>query len=448
VTEASASSSDSAGLAQSTHREPSEAIGDEPPEFTEADVAGLRPARESWSEESLHSRFVDVSVLMEAEEATIGRPSTGSFVTVPPIGGRIVLWFQGGLPLHEVERRATAELGEWVDVLAFIDDLSQEGILANAVEQLSNVARVKRRHRSWPSRSARLLFTPVARVFYAACACWSVVLLLADPEVRPNAESPWVFPDPFLSLLFAFICYLALTVVHEAWHWLSCLARGLPVKFRVSQRGLILVMETDVSAVMTLPRGERYIVYMSGMCVDVVILATCLSLIYGSQRGLVVLPPMLIRTLALAAWIKCYQLVIQFAVFLRTDLYAAMATCLRTHSLAAATSLYLRLRVFGANHSAADKWQGVSDRDRVVAQKFAIAYVMGATLLVLYWCAFVLPSVAIIVTWTFGGIAQAKFLSIDQIEGWAVLAMVAMDILLPVVLSRRERRLRRLGRLT
>jgi hypothetical protein len=152
-----------------------------------------------------------------------------------------------------------------------------------------------------PSRGALQEPAKLRPSSYGAAALAALVLLVANPQLRPTFEHLFFLGDPILSIL----CYapigLALGAAHEAWHWLAGRAIGVSATFRVSYRGVFLVFETDLTQIVATPRRRRYGPYFAGMAFDVSVLALALVSRLLYQRGLLGLPDVLYRLLGTIA---------------------------------------------------------------------------------------------------------------------------------------------------
>lgn len=77
-------------------------------------------------------------------------------------------------------------------------------------------------------------------------------------------------------MVFNIIAILVLTfcsvLIHEFGHILAMRAQNLSTKLNVGHRLFLLVLESDISTVWKLPSKERNVIYIAGLCFDMVIL--------------------------------------------------------------------------------------------------------------------------------------------------------------------------------
>ena len=75
-------------------------------------------------------------------------------------------------------------------------------------------------------------------------------------------------PNPMVAWLVLYAIGVLTIVWHEGWHWLAARAAGVPARFRISQRGMFLVAETDLTLLLTLPRRRRYAPLLAGPAIE------------------------------------------------------------------------------------------------------------------------------------------------------------------------------------
>jgi hypothetical protein len=178
-------------------------------------------------------------------------------------------------------------------------------------------------------RAARRLFGPAAWAFYSGSALACALVFAFSASLRPTWRDAWFLEDPILSVLAYWPVSYALAALHEAWHWLAGRAVGAPARFRISNRGVYLVFETDLTHLVALPRRRRYGPFLAGMAIDTVVLAAALGLRLLDSEGAVRLPRLLDDLLGAAVLYQLLGIVWQWAaLFMRNDGYAVLANAL------------------------------------------------------------------------------------------------------------------------
>ncbi|MFB4294260.1 hypothetical protein ACBI99_41940 [Nonomuraea sp. ATR24] len=339
-----------------------------------------------------------LSLVEEGDEVLVGDPETGTFVAIPAVGGVVIAALRDGASVEEAARRAEEFAGEPVDVPSFVETLRELGFLDEGERVPVATAPVQGRRwlRGVPAWVARPLFGRVAWTVYALAAVFDLTVLVLVPSLRPApAQDAFVLDDVGLSAVLLYAFQLGLVAVHECWHWLAARSLDIPARFGLDRRMAFLVFETDLSQLWSVPRRQRYGPLLAGLAIDAVMLAVLLA------GQLVVTSPLL------AAWafVLLFQIAWQCMVFLRTDLYAVLATRLGCKDLWRVKSLMLR-RAFGRLSAEQEAELAAADPNDVRAGRWFRWVWLGGLLVVAVWLAyFVLPVVTGLLAWTAGEVA-------------------------------------------
>ena len=333
-----------------------------------------------------------------------------------------------------------------VDVEDFLATLEEAGILV--YEESPALSGEVRWVSGVPSWLARPLFGKVAWSCYALAFVFVMVAFAAEPALRPSFEDYLFLPDPLLSILCAYAISMVIMIVHESWHWLAGRAIDVPARFRISYRGIFLAAETDLSLLLTRPRRQRYGPMLAGPAFDISLLALATGLCWAYYGLGLPLPDVLARLLGALILMIVANLVLQCAVFLRTDLYAVLACVLHCDNLYKVSWLTMKSRLLRMTAEESAELESASKRDRSVAQWFSILYFLGMLSVFWFLLNYLLPGAVGGFTWMFGNILSLSTGSLAFWESVAVALLSAASILGPLPLALRERRLRRLGRLS
>jgi hypothetical protein len=387
-----------------------------------------------------------LSLVAEGDEVLVGNPATATFVAVPAVGGVVLSALAAGCSVAEAAAAALQHSQVEVDVEDFLATLEEAGILvyeggaalSGEVRWVSGV----------PSWLVRPLFGKVAWSCYALAFVFVVVALAAEPALRPSFEDYLFLPDPLLSILCAYAMSVVIMIVHESWHWLAGRAIDVPARFRFSYRGVFLAAETDLSLLLTRPRRQRYGPMLAGPAFDISLLALAVGLRWAYFALGLPLPDVLARMFSALTLMIVANLVLQCAVFLRTDLYAVLACALRCDNLYRTSWLTMKKRLLPMTAEETAELESASTRDRSVAQWFSVLYLVGMLGVFWFLLTYILPAAG---GWFFWVVRDILSLSTGSLAFWeaaAVALLIASSTLAPVPLALRERRLRRMGRLS
>jgi hypothetical protein len=410
-------------------------------------------------------RLRPLSLVEEGDKVLVGDPETGTFITVPTVGGVVLRALQGGASIAQAAREAEQLVGEPVDVAAFVATLDGLGFVAPAAEQSEDGAPVEAerlpkrtapiQQRRWlhgirPER-ARPLFGRVAWIVYGAAAVWSTVLLTVFSDVlwpRP-AEDAFVFSDIGLSALLLVPFGLAATIMHEWYHWLAARAVGVPARFGVDRRMIFLVYETDLSRLWTLPRRQRYSPLLAGLAIDSLVLCMVLCGRLAIALGWWSAPDLVASVLALCAFLLIVRIIWQCLIFLRTDMYAVLVNATGCRNLWRVKSLMLR-RAFGRLAPAqAEELAGADPVDIRVGRWFRWLWLAGFFAVTGWFVVFLLPVLLTVLGWAAEGLllgpAEVQFWYHAAVTAiffapWALVAFIAGRDLAQQVASRFGRR--------
>jgi hypothetical protein len=391
--------------------------------------------------------FGVLSILQEGDEFVVGDPDRSVFLSVPEVGVVALRELASGRTVAEASAAAERHLGVDVNVLEFAEGLLAAGLVTaidghstpnvTAVEPVRWIEAVRPEH-------VRPFFGHVAWVLYSAVALLCVVLFALEPSYWPTFEDVYFYPDPALCLAAVTLLGLVFAACHELCHWLAARAAGVAARFKVSRRFFVLVFETDLSQLWTLPRRNRYSPLLAGMAFDALVLAPSLGLRVAWSRGLLYLPPLVVRLLGVVVLLEVIGLCFQFLVFMRTDLYAVLITVLGCRSLTRVSRLALKEKFVALTPDEYRELDEAHPRDRRAASLYAPLYLLGVVGALYFFIVYFVPSTVVLGGWT---LLSLKGTPVSGPAFWEALAIGVVTItqaLAPLLVVLRDRRRRRL----
>ncbi|MFI6386042.1 hypothetical protein ACIBHY_43170 [Nonomuraea sp. NPDC050547] len=347
-------------------------------------------------------RLRPLSLVEEGEEVLVGDPESGTFITIPAVGGVVITALQRGATTEEAAREAEAFAGEPVDVPSFVEVLQELGFVDDG-EQQEAPKTAPIQGRRWlggvREEHVRPFFGPVAWTIYAACAAFCLAVFVLEPRLFPKpGEDAFVLADIGLSALLLVPFSMASMALHEAGHWLAARAIGIRSRFGVDRRMMLLVFETDLTQVWSVPRRRRYGPLLGGMAIDVVTLAVLLGIRLTGP------PEPVDATLAVWVFVKLTGLLWQCMIFMRTDLYAVLVNWLGCRNLWEVKSLMLRQAFGRLTPAQAAELAAAAPADLRAARWFRWVWLAGfAGVLAWFWF-LLLPVVVTVLEWTAEGL--------------------------------------------
>jgi hypothetical protein len=379
-------------------------------------------------------KFHQLSFLPEGEEVVVGRPDTGSFAVLPADGAELLHQLFEGMPPEQAAEWYENTFGEAVDIADFLDSLADLGFLRSDEE--SSAVPAKPRFQ----RLGQILFAPPAWLTYGFVVIWWAWTVAQHHDLRPVASQVFFTSSLVVVQLTIVAAQAPLTLLHESFHVLAGQRLGLSSTLKVSNRWANVVFETRSNGLFSVPRRRRYLPFLAGMLMDVLLLAA-LDLLANSIRepsGVLSLPGRLSVALAFTLVVRIAW---QFQFFLRTDLYFVLATALNCYDLHDASKALMKNRIsrlLGRTTRLIDESQW-TEHDKRVGNLYGWFLLIGAATVIGVTCLVSIPVFGTYLRHQADGLFSGRF----DASFWDSLTSAAMNacvFLLPVYLSRRKRR--------
>ena len=322
-------------------------------------------------------KFHHLTFVSERNEdgVLVGRPDTESYAVFPADGAALLQRMIAGMPVEEAAPWHQAEYGESVDIADFVDTLSDLGFIRHADDTEPMAQRPVTLQ-----RPARILFSPVAFAVYAAILLGWLASAIRHPDLFPRPGNVFFTDSPILVQLTLVFGPIPLVFLHEASHVLAGRRLGLRSRLGFGTRLYFLVFETRLNGLLTVPRSKRYLPFLAGMVLDLLVISG-LSLIADLARepdGSIPFFGRLLLALAVPTAARfCYQ----FILFLQTDVYYVFATALGCHDLHAATSTLVLNRIRRLRGREVVDTVQWTERDLKVARWYAPFFAFGVTVI-------------------------------------------------------------------
>jgi putative peptide zinc metalloprotease protein len=289
---------------------------------------------------------IPLSVQKDGNDYLVGNAEMGDFYQVPEQGVRILDMLKSGLAAPTIQARLLEEYQETVDVDGFVDQLTSIGFVHPEDQKLSVQARLEataqdtRRTFNVDPRIARAIFSPPVLLCCLAVVIYAAVSAIHEPALRINFGAFYIetWRTPFLVLV------LSLALVHVAWHemghMLAAARHGIKSKYGIGNRLWMIVAESDLTGILTLPRSQRYFPMLAGLMVDVLwaslltILIEVLLWSSASPFAIQLVQALILDIIISIRW--------QFNVFVKTDVYFVICNYFRHPDLDRDARAYLR----------------------------------------------------------------------------------------------------------
>lgn len=319
-------------------------------------------------------RFYPLTFVEDPPDMVIGRTDIDSFASFPVEGALLLKQLEDGSDPERAVSWYEEQYGEPIDMADFLDTLRdlqflREDPTAEAVPARTSLL--------W-QQVGTALFSPLAWVVYIGLFLYCGYLLIRFPYLFPNYKD--VFFSPFLLVieLGLFFAQLPLILIHECFHVLAGKRLGVSSSLGIGRRLYIVVFETYLTGLWSVPRRKRYLPFLAGMLADLLLysLFTILaSLTYAPDQPYA-FPGAFFLALAFATLLR---FIWQFYFYLQTDIYYVVSNALRCIDLQKTTQAFLWNRVYRL-FGRVDKMQDESEwhpRDRQIAPWYALFFGVG-----------------------------------------------------------------------
>lgn len=290
-------------------------------------------------------QFYPLLKRQEGDEVMVGRPEINSFIYLPPEGVALIEYLEQGLTIEETQTAFNERFGEVPDVADLVDGLNQVGFVMRivepgaelpAVEEAPAAAPAPEGHFAWISqRAAARFFKRPLLVLYGAYILGAFVVMFAlRPNLIPSGADQYFIGVSLVASILSLTVWGWLHMfLHEMAHLLAARSVGVPARLTLGRRLMTPVALTDMAAIYTVAPEQRYLPYLAGMLLDLLMLSSSIYLLAFTDWGLIALPA-LIYSFAKAVIARVsLSLTWQFRLPLRTDLYYVLTNWLRARNL-------------------------------------------------------------------------------------------------------------------
>ncbi|MBM4764463.1 hypothetical protein [Bacillus sp. B15-48] len=262
---------------------------------------------------------------------------------------------------------------EEVDMIGFVEDLLEFGLVYSIDGKIVSKDVEKRiQSNGFVSISPKIgqfFFNRYSSIIYLLTFIATVLTFIINPELFPSYKDVFLFDLMMYNIIVFLILTFLLVILHEIGHVLAVRAEGLPTSIEIGHRLFLVVLETDMSRVWSIPPVRRYRFYLAGMYVDIVVLfvALLIQIMFSSQMIVVGIGKMAV----LSTFIR---ILYQFCVHMKTDLYYVLENWTGCYNLMENGQNFLRRWLpFIPDVNTSKAFDG---EDKVI-RPYAILYLIG-----------------------------------------------------------------------
>jgi hypothetical protein len=318
-------------------------------------------------------RLHPLTYLEEGEEVTVGRADIDSYGLFPVDGAALLKYLEAGHTPNEGARWYTEQYGEQVDIVEFLEVLSEFEMIVADGEVVQAPQRVR-----W-QRLGKAMFSPVAWVSYAALVIVTAVAMVRDTSLVPSYANLFFTKDSLVLLTIGIVFgQVPCILLHESFHALAGRRLGLNSTLKLGRRLYFVVFETALDGLVAVPRRKRYLPMLAGMVMDLLLFCafTLIAEPLHHSHGVALFVGKLLLCMAMGTVLR---FVWQFYFFLRTDLYFLATTVIGCNDLQTVAKQMLQnrwYRLLGKDDKLVDP-QSWTPRDTSVARWYSWLIVLG-----------------------------------------------------------------------
>ena len=292
----------------------------------------------------------------EGGEVVIGRVDTGVFLALPLEAIEILDTLAAGETVGRAQEIYREKHGETPEMEEFLGFLASKGFVRPAGEKapaavaagpgqsLAVEAPRQRRYHfaNIPQSVAQALFGPTALTAAAFLVALAAGAVIRDPAIFPGRSALFFHHDRTLMMLCLVFMGYATVFLHEMGHLVAARARGVNSRLGISRRMWVLVAETDMTGLWSVPKEQRYLPMLAGPVVDVTSAAVMLLVLFGDRQHWLSLPVPVMELLRAMCFVYLMRLLWQCFFFVRTDFYYIIASFFGCKSLMRDTQVYIQ----------------------------------------------------------------------------------------------------------
>lgn len=379
--------------------------------------------------------FHPLSFVPEGPDVLVGRAETGSYAVLPKDGADLLRCLSSGMAVDEAAEWYERSFGEPVDVDDFLESMRELGFIRPA-DAPDPVEQAPPRFQ-WLGRA---LFSVPAWIVYAGLIVSTLIALAQHADLRPTSSQIYFTGSLVTVQVVLLVGQMPLAFLHEGYHVLAGQRIGLHSRLGISNRYNYVVFETLNNGLLSVPKRKRFLPFLAGMLIDVVVVCV-LDLTAALLRDGDGAIPVVGRLCLALSFSVLARLGWQLLLHLRTDLYYVLSTALNCYDLhqASRSIFFNRLRrLTGRTGKLVDETQW-TDRDRKIGAWYGWLITFGFVATV-FLAVFVTGPIA--VTYV-GRLVSGVTAGAGAWHFWdsvLSLTLFAVQFTLPVVLARRKRR--------
>lgn len=372
---------------------------------------------EKFTKDSIIS-LSNLTVIKEIDEYTIGDEQKNIFFRVPKEAIYVIEEAKGHNTIEEIQDSILQNKKIEIDVLDFMNTLNSLGVI-------NDINLDEDRKNNFIQSLGKFLFNKATITFYIINILLTIILLITFPnKLTPNYQDTFVLSSIGLSLLLFFFVSWFLVFVHEGAHYLAVSATGKKMNFQLSIRWFWVVIEANMNTLWSIPREKRYIPFLAGFFIDILIINISFMLI------LVINDIFIISLLKMIALIQFYKIIWQFIIFLRTDFYYVLLNYFGVSTLTKGSIAYLLRKISPKYNLFFDK---LSSREQIICKRYSWLYIVSLFAVCYLFLFLSIPTVLYTLKTTLSILSTFAYNTFEFWDSFIVLTLLLFEFILWII---------------
>lgn len=333
--------------------------------------------------------LVPLEIRKDKKHFIIEDKLSGEFYEMPKICIDAINMINQGMQLGLIERMLREKYpNDVVNIIDFSEQL-YELELIDAIEGV----KVEKLHQQiensgflWISpKIGRFFFNKFAFLLYLLLLIINITLFIINPSLFPHHKDIFVFDIMVLNVILWMTFTFFLVLIHELGHILAMRAYNLPTKLEIGHRLFFVVLETDMSLVWKLPTKDRNVLFLAGLCFDIVFLFIALicQLILTDGTGI------FFGITNLAVFDIFMRVAFQCCIYMKTDLYFVFENISGNYNLMENAKQKIRNWLPFLKPSSGNEVEFANEKNTIYL--YSIFYLVGVILTISLYLKFFIP---------------------------------------------------------
>ncbi|MEI6532895.1 MAG: hypothetical protein WCO06_03580 [Candidatus Roizmanbacteria bacterium] len=235
-----------------------------------------------------------------------------------------------------------------------------------------------------------------------------ICVMFLNQKFIPVYKDYFWSSDTFTVFLSIQVISIICLFLHECAHFITTKAVGGEARIRLSTRFIFLVAETENYYLNIVSRKQRYIVYLAGMTLDAIIIASTFWFLLISSHFHIYIGVMY-KLLMVVVLIQIESIAWQFSAFLQTDLYNFLCDFFNQPNLYNNMKKYVYMKVrtivkrasfikFSFHHTEemlnkdADNFNSLTKKEKSNIFLYSLIYIFGIIAVSITFFSFIFPA--------------------------------------------------------